>query len=141
MNEAQFLNSIDCVFPYTDFAKAMELVNSAISISENAIFGVLEEICRPPAGANVPQETLMDLIDGWIKRVDHALAKDIASIARLMIEGDHLSSEEAKNAMRKIAPFKGLYTALNIVYFACDDADGSLESFSQHVLCQWECEH
>ncbi|WP_170763954.1 hypothetical protein [Ruegeria lacuscaerulensis] len=138
MNEAEFSKSIDCAFPYANREKVIELVDVALSISTNAVFMVLEEICRPPQSTGVAKETLSDLIDVWSERVDHPLARSVVPIARLMLEGTHLSVYEAEKAVRKIAPFEGQYSALNIAYFSCDDTDGSVETVIHEVRGRWE---
>ena len=55
MNEEEFLNSIDCRFPYEDKGKWRALILQGKNISDNASFGVLEEIARKPHGNQVSE--------------------------------------------------------------------------------------
>ncbi|WP_299986139.1 hypothetical protein [uncultured Ruegeria sp.] len=138
MNEAEFSQSIDCSFPYANREEAIELIDVALSISTNAAFMVLEEMCRPPQGIDVEKETLLDLIDAWSNRVDHPLARSIVPIARLMAEGNHLSGREAEKVAKSIAGFKGQYSALNIAFFSSNDANESLEIVINQIRERWD---
>ncbi|WP_170515338.1 hypothetical protein [Ruegeria atlantica] len=138
MNEAEFSKSIDCSFPYANREEAIELIDTSLSISTNAAFMVLEELCRPPEGMAVAKETLLDFIDVWSKKVDHPLARLVVPIARLMVEGNYLSGREAEKVAKSIAAFKGQYSALNIAYFSSDDTDESLETVIHEVRERWD---
>jgi hypothetical protein len=48
MTEQEFLDFIDCNFPYFDEKKWKELVLQSFTINNNAVFCILDEVCRPP---------------------------------------------------------------------------------------------
>lgn len=48
MTEQEFLDSIDCNFPYFDEKKWKELILQSFTINNNAVFCILDEVCRPP---------------------------------------------------------------------------------------------
>lgn len=139
MDEFEFAVFIDCDFPYNDRLKAIALIDQANSISANAMFIVLEELCRPGQGVKVTKDTLLSLIDIWSERTEHPLAQIVVPVARLMAKGSHCwPVDQAAALMEKIAPFKGLYSALNVAYFSCDDVDELLEVRWKEIHAEWE---
>ncbi len=55
-----------------------------------------------------------------------------------MIEGSFLSAPDARSLMEKIAAFPGMYAALNIAYFSCDDAAGENEATYETIRKAWD---
>ncbi|WP_170765300.1 hypothetical protein [Ruegeria lacuscaerulensis] len=138
MNEVEFSELIDCKFPYDDIPASEALVVQAKSISESATFMVLEEICRPPRDASASKEALVGLVETWRRNVDHPLANIMASTARAVASGSSCSVPEAIALMEQIAPYRGLYSALNIASFCCDDVEGVAETQADLVRALWE---
>src|SRR5688572_10989532 len=63
MNEEEFLNSIDCCFPYENEGQWRALILQGKAISDNASFGVLEEICRKPYGNPVSEKEQLAMVE------------------------------------------------------------------------------
>jgi len=138
MDEIEFAEAIDSHFPYHDRVIATGLIDIANSLSDNAKFMVLEELCRPPLGTDVSEKTLLDLIDIWNNRTSHPLAHSVVKVARLMATDTDQSVNEAIQLMNEIAPFKGQYCALNIAYFSCDDKGSEIEAANDEIRRLWE---
>ena len=138
MEETEFYELIDCEFPYNNRERAIELIDLGISISANASFAVLHELCRPGMGTDVTKETLLDLIAIWVEKVNHPLAISVVPVARMMAEGKEQPVDEAILLLLEIAPYEGLYAALNIAYFSCDDTNGGMEVAYEEVVDGWE---
>jgi hypothetical protein len=137
VDENEFINSIDCNFPYNDRGRVIGLIDQAKCISENAMFAVLEELCRPGHGTQVSKATLLELIDVWDDKNDHPLAEFVVSAARLTVNDTQRSVEEALALLEKIAPFTGLYAALCIASKSADDTDGVLDIRDEEIRLKW----
>ncbi len=48
MSEKEFIESIDCRFPYFSEKKWKDIVMQSFNVNNNAVFAVLHEMCRPP---------------------------------------------------------------------------------------------
>lgn len=138
MNEVEFIEAIDCRFPYGDQAKAQELIELAARISPNASFMVLHEICRPPKGTKESSLVLLELATSWEGSIEHPLVSVVLPIAKSMIQDKLISVGVAIAAMREIAFYKGQYNALAIPYLACDDEDGEADALHREVTHAWQ---
>jgi hypothetical protein len=138
VTEEEFVNSIDCEFPYFDEAKWRAVVKLGSEISPNAAFGVLEEICRPPYGTEVSVQQLEQILDYWRTEFSHPLAESIGDVASLMIKREEISPEEAANLLHIVANYPRIYCALNVPYFACDDKDGTVDKTYKEIIRSWE---
>jgi hypothetical protein len=138
VTEEEFVESIDCKFPYSDEAKWRDVIKLGSKISSNAAFGVLEEICRPPKGMEVSVQQLEQILNYWRTEFSHPLAESIGNVASLMIKREKISPEEAENLLRIVANYPYLYCALNVPYFACDDKDGIVDKTYKEIIHSWE---
>lgn len=138
MDEADFNDLIDCNFPYNDRPAALALINQAKAISPNAMFLVLDEICRPGVGVNVSKENLQELIDAWAESMDHPLSASVVSVARIIASGSECSVSAAAALMEKVAQYEGQYAALSIAFMSCDDSDNLLGARESEIRTQWE---
>ncbi|MCK0143955.1 hypothetical protein [Aliiroseovarius sp. F20344] len=138
MTEADFAGLIDCRFPYNDHDVSIALMDHANAISSNAAFMVLEEIARPVVSAEVSKETRLELIQEWRERTNHPLVSSMAKVARAMVHDKLCSVEDALIQMDQISCFEGNFAALNIVYFSCDDVDGSVDQANRKIRSEWE---
>jgi hypothetical protein len=118
--ETIFINSIDCKFPYSDRPACLTLINEAAALSINAIFFVVEEICRIPSSdrKNVTTDTLMYLLAQTETKFTHPLKELVLETARKMVKGQSLTADEVISKMEIIKKYKGQYAALNILYFS-----------------------
>ncbi|WP_037316228.1 hypothetical protein [Ruegeria halocynthiae] len=138
MNEVDFSQLIDCRFPYDNASSAEALIRTAKSISTPAMFMLLEEICRPPKGSTASIEDVSRLIETWRKHIDHALADSMANAARTLASGLSYSAPDSLALLEEIAPHQGFYSALNIAYFVCNDAEGAVEQRADQIRAIWE---
>jgi hypothetical protein len=138
MTELEFIDSIDCAFPYESAEKWRPLVEKGTAISANAAFMILHELCRLPRGVSVPKESIYAILDYWVESFQHPICVSILPIAKSVIDGEQVSVDKAIRTMREIAPYQGQYNALAIPYFACDDTDGFAEALRKKITTKWE---
>lgn len=139
MTPDEFTELIDCKFPYDDPVAAKRLIGAARTISDAASFVVLEEICRPPQSASVAPERLLALVADWLEQTSHhPLAAQMAALVLRLRSGEELEDDEALRFCRVIAPFDGLYGALNIVYFGTRNVDGPVYDEVASISSRWQ---
>ena len=136
MDEIQFIKSIDASFPYDDEEKWMDLIIKGGQVSENASFMVLHEICRAPK--EVAAELRLKMLYEWDKRYTHPIKELVLASGKAIIEGRDIPVETAMDYLIQISKFKGLYNALAIVYFSCDDMDGNVDDLYNQIINVWE---
>jgi hypothetical protein len=125
--EQEFLDEIDCRFPYDDPDRCRRLIDRGIAISPNAAFGVLHKICRPPRSARAAPHQLIQLLDYWRSRFSHPLGDMMGEAAASMIHARELPVDDVMRRMRLVAQYPGLYAALAILAFSCDDTEDRLQ--------------
>ncbi len=115
-NEIEFLNKIDCNFPYQGRQESMRLIELASRISTNALFSVIEELCRIPESVrpNVSTETLLDLLDTTANKLNHPLKEIIVDAANKMILCQEQTVDETILKMYTVKKYPGQYAALSI---------------------------
>jgi hypothetical protein len=138
MNEVEFIEAIDCRFPYGNQAKARELIELGARISPNASFMVLHEICRPPKAAKEGSLVLLELAAAWEGTFEHPLVSIVLPIAKSMIQDKLISVGEAMVAMREVAVYKDQFNALAIPYLACDDEKGEADALHKEITHAWQ---
>lgn len=138
MNEAEFDALIDCKFPYDDTKECTRLINLAEKISPEASFLVLHEICRPPKNASAPYVRLNELLTEWKRTSTHPLRDQLAHCAQQLVDGKELSPDSTVQLLQEIEKFPGLYSALNIAYFSCNDESGTVEDEYERIRSVWE---
>lgn len=137
MNEEEFLNSIDCCFPYENESQWKALILQGNAISENASFGVLQEIARKPFGNQVSEKAQLAMVDSWEAENEHPLAKSVIEAAKAIITDNLLSVEKVLELLSQVQAYRNQYSALNIIYFACDDVKGSTDKKRQEIVNSW----
>ncbi len=138
MDEEAFLNSIDCCFPYEDEHQWRKLILRGKSISDNASFGVLEEIARKPLGSKVSEHQQLEMVDCWQAENKHPLAEYVIEAAKAIIVNKSLPIATVLDYMTKVQDYRNQYCALNILSFACDDVDGLADEKWQNIVAFWE---
>ena len=128
MTEKEFLDSIDCKFPYQNILAGKKFIVLGVEISPNAAFAVLHEICRPPLGLGIEQDRLINFLDIWSTCFDHPLVSTLLPLANAIIRRETIPHKAALKAMRAVANHQNQYCALAVVYFSCDDVDNELET-------------
>lgn len=140
MNEAEFLNAIDCRFPYHDEAQGWTIIQQGHAISDNAAFGVLHEIARKPATSTVSAQAQLALLAAWGQANTHPLKLQIMEAAAALITNKPLSIERVLEVMRQVRPYRNQYAAIGIAYFACDDVAGRADELWQEIIDSWQAE-
>jgi hypothetical protein len=138
MSEKEFIETINCQFPYFDEIKWQEIVKLGSQISPNAAFAVLEEICRPPLGAKVSTQQLEHILECWKVEFHHPLSELLGNVARLMINREEVSVGQTVNLLNLVASYPHLYSALNVPYFACDDTNGVVDRLYKEIIQEWK---
>jgi hypothetical protein len=140
--EKIFAAKIDAQFPYGDRAHSSDLIHEAGHISLNALFCVLDEICRPPNVSEVTKEQQFELLEIWSASFDHVLKAPLAHCARQLIKGQSLPWREVVYFMEEIGAFEGQRAALSIAYFTgdCDtlEGDSALDFAYQKHIDIWD---
>jgi|SRR5690606_11315404 hypothetical protein len=137
--EYKFLDKIDCNFPYLDKQESRELIIEASFISANALFSVIEEICRIPISIRpeVPNAVLFELLYESAEKVNHPIKELVVETAEKMLQDQELTVEEVIEKMQIIRKYPGQFAALSILYSSCDDTDGKLEAIWNTIINEW----
>lgn len=137
--EIRFIDAIDCNFPYWNKNECLLLIDEAIAILPNAVYTVIEEICRIPVSEreNVSPIFLHELLNIISEKFEHPLKEPVIEVARLMVDNKDITVKEAIILMENIRKYPGQYAALSILYFSCDDNRGKLEELYDSILKEW----
>lgn len=140
--EIEFIEKINCNFPYQDKELCIQLIKESAAISDNAIFTVVEELCRiPPMNRSIAShEYLLELLEITAKEINHPLKEMVLNTARVMIVEKVISVDEAIENMKIIRDYPGQWGALSIMYFSCDDTEGiggKLEYTFDSIRDEW----
>ena len=137
--EIQFSDKIACKFPYHDRQESLRLIEQAATISTNALFSVIEELCRIPESARstVSTETLLELLTLTANKLDHPVKDIIVDAAGKMIHRQELTVDDAILKMKTVQQYPGQFAALSILYFSCDDKEERLEPIWDSIRVEW----
>ncbi len=136
MTEEDFIEQVDCNFPYNDRAAAEATIAQGAAISPNAAFLVLHEICRPPVA--VPSAELHQLLALWDAATEHPLKPRLLQAATAVIDHVALPKEWVLDTMATVEPYR-LPTALTVVYFAGDAADAvAIDTEFRAIFDRWK---
>lgn len=138
MTEIEFIQSIDCQFPYDTEAKWRPLIERGASISPNAAFMILHELCRLPSGVTLAPSTIEVMLDCWTRHFEHPLVAIVLPAAKAMIRGETITVERALSIMQAVAAHRDQYNALSIPYLACDDTNGRADALYQEIINAWK---
>lgn len=137
MTEIEFVEAIDCRFPYHRPIRWRRLVAQAPRISGNAAFMVVHELCRPPRSAKATFAERKIVFDHLSRRFRHPLLSALRSLIITLMRGESVSVSTAAAAMRKVAHYPGQFSCLSICYFSCYDRSGRLDSLYESILESW----
>ena len=139
-SELPFLAAFEHRFPYRD--AAMALIRQGWTISLNAAFCVLNELCRPPFPGVVGQSRMRELITEWAKGPDHPLKAPLLRCAIALITDKPLPWREAILIMEDVGRFDGQRAALGLAYSAGDcsteEGDVALNEAEVRVRRGWD---
>lgn len=138
-NEIQFLDKIDCNFPYQDRQESLRLIEQASTLSTNALFSIIEELCRIPESEreNVSTGVLLDLLTLTANKINHPLKGLILETADKMIRRQELTVDDVILKMQTVQKYPRQFAALSIMYFSCDDKDEKLEPIWDNINNEW----
>ena len=140
--EVPFEAKIDARFPYENRAASKALITEARDISLNAIFCVLDELCRPPASSAVTKNRQYELMTEWSATFEHELKGPLVRCAKALISGQALPWSDAVAVIEQIGHFEAQRAALSVAYFSgdCDSGEGdaALELAYRRVIKTWE---
>ena len=137
MSESKFIESIECQFPYHDRTLALQITDTACSISSNAAFAVADEVSRPPAGESIDQAIAFDVLHQIEARMPHPLTPPVINLAKRLAAGEVVSVPEAVAVLQLIEQFPGQYAALSVAYFASDDVAGIADAEYNRIKAAW----
>lgn len=140
LQELEFIDKIDSNFPYHDHAQCLKLIDEAISISPNAVFAVVEEICRIPDEdrENTSFLFLNDLLKTIDKKFEHPLKDLVFKIAKRMLQQEETPVEEAALNLERVRKYPMQYSAMNILYYSCFDDEGKLDQVWDSIIKEWD---
>lgn len=140
MNEQDFLNSIDCNFPYDDIEMWKNIIDTAISISNNCIFGIIYEFFNIPKNLQwkVKKKNIIFLLDYINKNITHHAIKNIINLWTNILNWNNISNMEVLDSMEKLKDDKWLYWALSILYFFWNDNNWEIENKYNEIINYWE---
>ena len=140
--EVPFEAKIDARFPYDDPVASSELIHEAGNISLNAVFCVLDEICRPPKSGVVSQIRQCELLAEWSSTFEHELKAPLLRCAKALIVGQPLPRSEAVAVIEQVGRYQAQRGALSVAYFAADcgseESDAALTLAERRVREAWE---
>ena len=138
MTEHEFILAIDCCFPYSDEKKAKHLIELGCSISPNAAFMVLHELCQIPRSVSTRRYKIQKLIEYWSQSFSHPLNPVVVPVASKLLHGKYIPVKRCIKYMELVAAYSDCINALNILYFSCDDTEGSMESAYDKIISKWQ---
>jgi hypothetical protein len=139
--EKAFVECFDCRFPYGD-PLASTLISQGWSISLNAAFCVLAEICHLPRNIDIDRDRLKQLVDEWAAGPDHPIKAPVLHAVHALVDGNTLPLDECVDLMNYVAGFDGQRAALAIIYYATDadkpESDEMLGRIHAEILQRWD---
>jgi len=138
MTEAEFIELIDCRFPYSDAAASRRLIAQACAISPNAAFAVADELARPAMGTDVSIATRLESLDILRNSLAHPLACAVLGLAQRKINEKEVTVGEAIAITEQVSAYPGEYAALGLAYMSCDDRDGLADHFYKDIIVRWQ---
>lgn len=130
MNEEEYIDSIDTGFPYRTETKWKATIDEGVSISDNAAYAALYEICAAPPEVFLWERRRM--IAYWSSRYEHPTKQVVLKAVTAIIEERALSEEQAIDCLEGIAPYVGLDSAAIIIYHASSgDSPAFLKKYNE----------
>lgn len=150
--EAEFINEIDCQFPYSDRERALALASEGLGISTEAAFRVVYEVCNLPRSVAedieaheamrvMLNQTRHDVLARIERGLSHQLKGLVLQVARDVVDEKRMKRADQIALMRRIEPFRGQYAALQIVLGAGDpdeEWDDELDRVYDEIVAAWD---
>jgi hypothetical protein len=137
IKELEFIDKIEDNFPFDDYIECVKLIDEAITISPNAVFSVVEEICKKASEKNVSKAALINFLKQIDSKFNHPLRKLILETAQLIILKEKISIDETIKNIEVLKAYPMQYAALSILCFYITDVDGKLEKNWKNITAEW----
>ncbi len=140
MNEQDFLNSIDCNFPYDDIEKWKFIIDTAINISDNCIFWIIYELFNIPKSLQwkIEKKKVIFLLDYINKNITHYSIQNIIYLWTKILNWSNISNIEILESMENLKNDKWLYWALSVLYLFWNDNNWEIENKYDEVINYWK---
>ena len=137
MKEHEFIEKIDCNFPYDDHEGALRLIELGCSISPNTAYMVAYEIVSVPRSVTVSQARQKSLLAEWSTRFEHPLKDLVLVAAEHCIAKRTVPERDCLEQMEQVRRYPEQYNALAIVTSPCDDESGDVYRFGEEIYEEW----
>lgn len=114
-----FIEKIDCKFPYNDQSESFQIIDEATKIGSEAVYAVVHEVVRVPKSQAITVELGELYLNRLYSGFKHPLKSLVFGIANSLISKRPVSESEVIAALNAIKSYPGNYSALNVAYFAC----------------------
>ncbi|UCC22737.1 MAG: hypothetical protein JSW23_01315 [Planctomycetota bacterium] len=135
MNEYEYIEKIDASFPYGEEQEWKACIDEGISISDNAAYMALHEICR--ASSDISRADSLKMLGYWSSKYHHDTKGVILEAAKALIYDTAISERDALAALNEIANYPGLYNAAAIVYFAAVPENENIQKKYDAIVRRW----
>jgi hypothetical protein len=138
VNESEFIDQIDCNFPHRKPMEVLCLIKLGASITPNAAYMVLYEICSVPYIPKLRPYLIQKRIELWEKYSPHPLNKIVVPLAIKIVRNRQISISRCLKYLDQVAQYPKMFNALNIVSSACDDPTGLVDERCHEIVHKWQ---
>lgn len=113
--EKEFIDEIDCNFPYHDKENCLSLIDMAIGISSDAVYYVVYELCYLPNSVTIAKPYLLELLNVIDGKFVHQAKEIILDAARQIIKDGEVPFDIIITKMNEIRKMPKEYAALYVL--------------------------
>ena len=136
--EAEFIEAIDCRFPYDDEQLASALIDEACAISANAAYMVVHELARRPVGNEATDARCLQLLDLVDARFVHPAKERVLGVARRMVRRERVRFDECAAILRDVGRHRDQFNALAIVCIAGEEGQmEAIQRLHDDIVADW----
>ena len=136
MNETDFIDQLDCNFPYHKLDEASDWISKAGDVSQNATYFVLHEILRAPP--HIERDIKEVLLQMWQTEYDqdplYRLIERALPAYRL---GQPLAENIVLTRIDQLKDQPGQLYALTLLVFAAESISEPIQARYQQILDSW----
>jgi len=136
MDDIEFEALVDARLPYDNEPEWKRLVDLGRSVSPNAHYVTLSEICRPRRSARVPRGSQKNMVAYWSAGFEHPLKDMMLECAQALLTKRYLSASRSLEIMDEVANHHGYWGALVMPLYACVDPD-EVDDHYQAIRSRW----
>ena len=140
MIEKDFLELIDCNFPYNETEKWLKLIDVSLSISNNCVFNIIYELINIPYGLKriTLKKNIAMYLDYIDKNFSHELKETILTLAKEVLKWKKVEISDILKRMDVVKKYNWENWALNILYMSWNDKDWKLEKKYNWIIKYWK---